>query len=198
MASEKLKALLIGHLLKLPTPQVPPGTSPSGPYVGEPGPSAPIDFISTELVDVGLISGSPGNVPAPGRYLLCTCSAAEAEGMSVYVSARDSANDCPAVRKADPADAAKMPAIGQIRKLLGAAPGGSGYGCVVYVPGATEETGAGTYTVGAHYYIGSDALPCKSGDANVPAGGNVKQSIGIAISANLILRVPGLPSAATW
>ncbi len=187
MASSKYRALLSSFFVNLPSPQIPPGSSPSGPYVGTPADPPVQELQQGEMLDFM----ADGPRPAPSRYIMCTVSAAEAVGHSVYVSGRDATNDCPTVLKCDPSNTAKMPAIGQVVKLFGLA-------AVVLVPAGCEFLPGSALTVGAHYYVGSDGLPAKTGDANVPAGGHVKQSLGVAISTKCLLRIPGLPCAATW
>lgn len=178
MSSTKYRNLFDANYARIVPNQI------SGPpYTQDPSQPDPlIEFQSSELFTVKL----EGRIPHYPIYLLATCTSSELEGHHVYCSAYDATNKVPSVLKCNPNNAATMPSIGQVVKKY------SDTICLVHIVAGAEWTNAAALTPGALYYIGSDALPAKAGDANIPAGGDVKQPIGVAISTKLLLKIPGL------
>lgn len=153
------------------------------PFTGDPSdPEPKIDYQSVELFGLKL----EGRIPHYPAWLLATCTASELDGHHVYCTGRDAVNNVPSVAKCDPSNTAKMPAIGQIYYKF------SDTICLIQIVAGAEMLSAALLTPGAVYFVGTDALPAKVGDANIPGAGLVKQAIGVAVSTKRLLKVPGL------
>lgn len=121
--------------------------------------------------------------------LFAVCANTDKVNATVYVSGYNATQDAPTVSTCDPANTAKLGAIGQIvHKVTDTA-------CLIVIPGAGEILGSG-FTAGSMYVVGTNGLPAKSGDANYPAGGSVIMPLGPALSTTRILVTRGIPNQA--
>jgi hypothetical protein len=85
------------------------------------------------------------------------------------------------VEAADPSDSDKMPGVAVILSKQ------SPTACIIQFQGFLDlYTGL---TPGEPYFVGTDSIPAKVGDANFPGVGNQKQQIGVAVDvAELLFR----------
>lgn len=117
-----------------------------------------------------------------GQYFQADCLATDAVGNWVYITG-DDVSGIFQVTKVDVTDKSTLPAIGVIVEKT------TSTRCRVQTYG--EVTGLGTLTPGSRYFIGTDSNISTSLPTPPALGTATMQVVGVAISAEILLVLPG-------